>query len=128
MGWKGDQYFYSKRTLRTIAENYPLSDGLPTFWGQITNPWALAEYKADFDMALNSIGRGRWVGLDGLKFKDYRYYGMLQQIVIADIFGVSDEKLVGFYNTSWIPRLRSYAYFKMMEYLNGEKRRIMEGK
>ena len=103
-----------------IAENYTnLYDGLPlSLRSEVTNLWALAEFKADFDMALKSIGKGEWAGkID--KFKDYKYYGRLQQIVIADILGIDDYELegMGFYD---IPRLRGYAYYLMCKSLNEE--------
>ena len=118
MGWIDDQFFYSKRLLRRIAENYPLSDGLPMFGGQITNPWAIAEYKADFDIALNSLGKGKWEGAIR-DFKYYRNFGRLQRIVIAEVIGMEDDELVGFYD---VPRLRSYAYYLMTKRLNEEVR------
>ena len=121
MGWQGETYYYSVKILRVIAENYTsIYDGLELRPGHlITNPWALAEFRADFDVALQSIGKGKWTGnIDGRKFKDYHYYGRLQRIVIADIFGVTDSELegLGFYS---IPRLRGYAYYLMVCSLNG---------
>jgi len=116
MGWINDTYFYSKRTLKTIAENYTtLYDGLP-LRSEVTNLWSLAEFKADFDIALSSIGRGKWSG-EILQFKEYRHFGRLQQIVIADILGIDDYELegLGFYS---IPRLRGYAYYLMVTHLN----------
>ena len=121
MGWQDETYFYSVKILRVIAENYTsVYDGLEFRPGHlITNPWALAEFRADFDVALQSIGKGRWTGnINGHKFKDYYHYGRLQRIVIADIFGMSDYALegLGFYD---IPRLRGYAYYLMCCVLNG---------
>ena len=120
MAWRGDKFYYSIKMLKTIAENYTsLYEGLEFRSGQLeTNPWALAEYKADFDIALQSIGKGRWTGSIS-KFRDYRYYGRLQQIVIADILGRQDFELreLGFYS---IPRLRACAYSCMKESLNGK--------
>lgn len=88
------------------------------------NPWKIAEYKADFDMALNSIGRARWTGeLESGRFSDYKRFGRLQRIVIADILNgdnlkISDWELeeMGFYN---IPRARGLAYRWMANFLNG---------
>lgn len=118
--WVGNQFFYSKRLLKTIAESYAnLYDGLPTLRGQIINPWVIAEYKADFDIALSKLGRGHWD--DNLKaFKYYRHFGRLQQIVIADILGIDDYELahLGFYD---ITRLRGFAYYSMRTILNGGK-------
>lgn len=123
MAWKDDTFYYSVKVLKTIAENYTsLYEGLEFRSGQlIVNPWALAEYKADFDMAMQSIGHGKWTGnLDTHKFKDYHYYSRLQQIVIADIFGIKDWELesLGFYS---IPSLRGYAYYLMVKHLNEEE-------
>ena len=119
MGWNGNEYFYSKHTLRTIAANYlNIYEGLPLSLNEeVVNPWALAEYKADFDMALRNIGRGRWIGEKG-EFKSFRHYGRLQQIIIADIMGIDDYELedLGFYDIS---RLKGYAYYLMQIYLNG---------
>jgi len=120
MVWRDDKFYYSTRILKVIAENYTsLYDGLEFRSGQlISNPWALAEYKADFDVALQTIGQGNWTSNLG-KFKDYHYFDRLQQIIIADIFGITDYELegLGFYS---IPRLRGYAYFQMVKVLNGE--------
>ena len=122
MGWENNRYIYSKRILKVIAENYgSLYDGLPLspHWEE-TNPITLAEYKADFDRALNSIGRGHWQGnLNGYKPQDYRHYGRLQQLIIADILGAGEQELLrmGFYD---IPRLRGFAYYLMTRFLNGE--------
>lgn len=121
MGWQGNEYFYSKRTLRLIAANYTnIYSGLPlSLNAEITNPWALAEYKADFDMALKGIGKGQWSGLvNGCRFEDFKHYGRLQRIIIADIMGIKDDELerLGFWG---IPRLRGFAYYLMIKYLNG---------
>ena len=120
MGWINDQFYYSKKLLRVIAENYTsIYNGLPRLHSEVVNLWELAELKADFDMALNSIGRGKWDGKMGC-FKDYKYFGRLQQIVIADVFGVNDDYLggLGFWDIS---KMRSYAYYLMYCYLNGGK-------
>ena len=116
MGWRGNQFFYSKRLLKTIAENYcSIYEGLPLSSGEeVTNPWLIAEYKADFERALQSIGRGKWDG-NLTEFKHYRNYGRLQRIIIADILGIGDNELIEF---SQIPRLRGYAYYLMTKCLN----------
>jgi len=84
-----------------------------------THPFSIAEYKADFDRALDDLGRGHWSG-DNISplFKSYRGFGRLQRIVIADIIGVEDSELeaMGFYS---IPRLRGLAYWRMKQFLNG---------
>ena len=116
---RGDEFFYSRHILKTVAENYTqLYDGLSFKEGHITtDPWSLAEYKADFDMALRGIGRGNWVGEIIEEFKYYRNFGRLQRIIIADILGVGDSELVRVH--FWdIPRLRGYAYYLMCKSLN----------
>ena len=117
--WRDDKFYYSTKVLKTIAENYTaLYEGLEFRAGHlVTNPWALAEYKADFDLGVQSIGKGKWTGAIG-KFRDYHYHGRLQQIVIADILGIKDSELggLGFYN---IPQLRGFAYYLMQQILNG---------
>ena len=117
--WKDGQYYYSTRVLKSIAENYlTLDDGLPLSWRvEIYNPWAIAEFRADFDMALRGIGRGKWTGAVQ-DFKYYRNFGRLQRIIIADILKIDDRELtrLRFYD---IPRLRGYAYYLMRCFLNG---------
>ena len=74
---------------------------------------------ADFDMALDKIGKGKWTGLiDDLKFSDYKRFGRLQWVVIAGIIGIEDYELegLGFYQ---IPQLRGRAYKWMVNCLNG---------
>ena len=116
--WINDQFYYSQRLLRAIAENYSsLYEGLPTRHGELVNPWALAEFKADFDLALQSLGRGNWMGDIDRTFKDYNNFGQLQRIIIADIMGIETNTLEGqgFYN---IPKFKAYAYRLMVKYLN----------
>lgn len=85
----------------------------------IINPWQIAEYKADFDMALNEIGKGNWKG-EIREFKAYKMFGRLQQVVIADIICFRDYDLVrlGFYRIS---NLKSIAYSRMVNFLNDGK-------
>ncbi len=119
--WRNDRFFYSKKLLRTIAENYTsIYDGLPRLNSTIVNLWELAEYKADFDMALAIIGRGKWVGDIEGKFKAYRNFDRIQRVVIADILGVSDDELegLGFWD---VLKMKSYAYYRMLVFLNGDK-------
>uniref|UniRef100_A0A6M3JK26 Uncharacterized protein n=1 Tax=viral metagenome TaxID=1070528 RepID=A0A6M3JK26_9ZZZZ len=119
--WDNDEYLYSSRVLRVIAENYvTLYDGLSFRDGDlVSHPMSLAEFKADFDMALSHIGRGCWVGAIG-EFKNYRQHGLHQRVIIADILGVPDGELyrMNFHN---IPRLKVVAYSRMRRYLNGEE-------
>ena len=119
MPWVGNEFRYTKRLLKAIAENYiPIYEGLPLSYGEVvTNPWALAEFRADFDTALNNIGKGKWTGRIS-QFKDYHYFGWLQQIIVADILGVSDHTLT-VYGFRDIAGLRGYAYYRMANFLNG---------
>jgi len=120
MGWKEDRYFYSIRVLRTIAEYYAqlYINGIELRNDNITNSIVLAEFKADFDVSLDAMGRGRWRGIKSSEFKDYHHFSRKQQIVISDILGLSDRELMsyGFYD---IIKLRMTAYSKMKAYLNG---------
>jgi len=133
--WKGDEYVYSKKILKKVAGNYEhiydrivlavytvILDGY-----KVEREWCirgeqvLIEYKADFDMALNELGKGRWTGeIEGCEFRDFRYFGRLQQVVIADVYGIDDATLedMGFYN---IPKLRGLAYWRMTQLLNGKE-------
>ena len=124
--WDNDTgiYYYSSRVLKTIAECYQLlyDDGLSFRPGStLTDPQAIAEYRADFDVALDHIGVGDWYGVFSPDFKHYRNYGRFQRIVIADILGITDEELTRLHYEN-IPRLRGYAYHLMVKYLNGEDR------
>lgn len=116
MPWEGETYIYTKGILKAIARNYfSLYDGIPTVSSQITNPWAIAEYRADFDNALNLIGKGKWKGVPVPAFSQYKGFGKFQQIIIADVLGMKDEELP-FYR---IPQLRGRAYSWMADKLNG---------
>ncbi len=45
------------------------------------------EYKADFDRALNALGKGEWDGkTENHKWGEYRGFGRLQRLVIGDIY------------------------------------------
>lgn len=115
---ENENYRYSAATLYAIAKNYQyIYDGLP-LGGLITDAWSIAEFKGDFDSALQRIGRGKWMGLSSVDFKYYRGYGRLQQMIIADILGIRQWELMqrGFIN---IPQLRGHAYWLMKFYLNG---------
>ena len=117
--WVGDKFLYTKGLLKKIASSYDnIYGGLPLLRGEITDPFAIAEFRADFDLALNSIGRGKWNGVTSGNFKDYRHLGRLQRIIIADVMGINDWKLegLGFFDSA---RLRGYAYSLMAKYLNG---------
>ena len=114
MPWqKDDTYSYSIGELKQIAAHY--EDYGP---GRGFN---IIEYKADFDMALTAIGRGYWDGrIEGKKFGMFKGFGRRQQMIIADIFGISNSELwrMGFYS---IGKLRYRAYTEMANHLNGGK-------
>ncbi len=118
--WNGDRFYYSVKILKAIAGSYSiLYDGLSfRETSEIVNPISLAEYKADFDTALRGIGRGKWEGDIKGDFGDYKGFGKLQRVIIANILGIPDKGLTGFYD---IPKLRSIGYHLMKAYLNGEE-------
>jgi len=69
MPWVNDKFYYTNGTLRAIAGGYDtVSEVLMIGDYQIVNPYALVEFKADFDMALDSIGKTEW---DSLTSTDY---------------------------------------------------------
>jgi len=119
VGWSVDKltYTYTVGTLRRIADYYCSLYNQEFFHPQ-ADLFALAEYKADFDLALSAIGRGHWIGLENTDFRAYRYFGKAQQVVIADILGVTDYELrgLGFYQ---VGQLRGKAYKWMADFLNG---------
>lgn len=118
--WNGDEYVYAKKTLKAIAEGYrEIYEGLALSWrSEIVNEWSIAEFKADFDMALDSIGRGRWSGdIEGKEFRDYRHFGRLQRVVIADIFDIDDKTLEGL-GFIRLENMRGIAYSRMAHNLN----------
>ena len=119
MPWIKDEFIYTKGILKAIAENYSdIYSGLPLSWKtEVYNPWLIAEYKADFDRALSALGKGHWNNNHSSEFKNYKHFGRLQQIIIADIIGIKDDELegLGFYN---LLSLRRYAYWLMIQYLN----------
>ncbi len=108
--WKGTDLIYTPALLRLIAGSYTGLDrtGLALTSETITNPYALIEYKTDFDLALRHIGPGQWSG-ELHEFSYYRRYGKLQRLVISDIMGFEvDARLLG------------YAYYLMANFLNGK--------
>ena len=105
--WVDDVYFYSVKTLKIIAWSYKtIYEGLPLYY-EVHNPFKLAEFKADFDRALSAIGRGKWTGINGFKISNYRGFGKLQKVVIADIIG------------EYVTGNGGLAYRWMANYLNG---------
>ncbi len=112
MAWVGNKFRYSPTKLRKFAGGYKEIDYDLRFnrWGE------LAEVKADFDNALDGIGRGRWTG-PLRKFKFYRNFGDYQRIVIADILGKTDAELTKM-RFDDIIGLRKAAYRMMCQFLN----------
>jgi hypothetical protein len=112
MAWVGNKFRYSPSKLKKFASGYTLIDYDLRFnrWGE------LAEIKADFDCALDGIGRGRWTGAIR-KFKSYRNFGDYQRIVIADVLGISDGELTRL-RFDDIIGLRKMAYRMMCQFLN----------
>ena len=121
MPWVSDtEYVYMPRTLDAIAQGYEsiyshLDLGVHT----VTSMDRLIEYKADFDIALSSIGRGHWDGLNESDFMTYSDFGRWQRVIIARILGIDDYELqaYGFYQ---VPQARGAAYSSMCKILNGE--------
>ena len=130
--WIRDNFRYSRWLLERIAASYQhiydrivLSSYTETLDGSrierertISNRINLIEYKADFDRALSAIGTGQWEGIKGLKISNYKGFGRLQKVIIADVLGINSWELeeIGFYR---IPQIRGYAYHLMADRLNG---------
>lgn len=124
-------YFYTKGMLYAITRSY---ENLYTVGieieitadivARISEPLSVMEFKADYDLALRSIGRGDWRGLTSLDFGHYRSYGRQQQTVIAAILGMGDYELQGrgFYQ---IDQLRGSAYSRMLAFLNNSSTKIV---
>lgn len=77
------------------------------------NPWKIAEYKADFDIALDAIGRGHWVG-EIMEYKYYRNFSKYQRLIIADICGIPIEDT----GIDYAFQLHGRAYGKLKRFLN----------
>ena len=129
MPWKGSnlEYFeYTPQQMRDIAACYGslYEDGLEFtqrsgLFSLVNNPYSVVEFKADFDTALDNLGRGHWDGrIDGNAFQNYGYFGTLQRVVIAQICGYEDWELeeFGFYQ---VPQLLGRAYSWMAKQANG---------
>jgi len=112
MPWINDytEFYYSRRLLQTIAGNYETlySEGLPVSESRvITDPNSIAEYKADFDLALSKIGRGQWQGY----LEKLRPFGKFQRLIISDIYGIP-------MTINYAPQLLGRAYGAMARVLN----------
>jgi hypothetical protein len=122
--WKGLDYHYSKMVLKAIAAFYG-QDTIYTVLDRIVarDPCSVTEYKADFDRALNQIGRCKDWGnqdIEDVKWKECRKYGIWQQLVIADCIGATDEDVRRMrLPEDQIPKLTGQAYGAMARFLNG---------
>jgi len=112
MAWVNDRFYYSIGILKRIAENY-IHLYHDASWKSL---FALVEFKADFDRALDSIGKGKWTGKVE-DFRKYKYFGKKQQVVIADILGMRDYELEN-WGISEARKLRHKAYKSMVKVLN----------
>lgn len=133
MAWDKDKqiYFYTSGVLRAVASCYVnlYEDGLIFRDDKaLRDVWALADYRADFDVALSSLGK-RFEYL-GAPLKDYHGYNDLQLSVISDIvYGVLDEQIRDYamekdltsLGKRYIIYMRGGAYRLMCKYLNGGK-------
>lgn len=110
-------YTYKVGTLRAIADHY-CSLYNQEFFHPREDLYSIALFKADFDVSLSAIGKGHWTGIVNSDFRAYRHFSRMQQVVVADIIGITDYELKawGFYKIS---QLRSRAYREMASYLNG---------
>jgi len=119
MPWINDTYYYTRGIVNAIVEWYCLLYDRQMQIGpyQITHLFTLVEFKADFDIALDSIGRGEWRGLTSHNFNDYRQFGRMQRVIIASILGITDYELQSFgFNDA--KQLRYEAYKRILGVLN----------
>lgn len=133
MGWDKERlrYFYTRGMLYAITRSYKnlYTVGIEIviavdIVARIGEPLSVMEFKADYDLALRSIGRGDWRGLTSPDFGYYKHFGKQQQTVIADLLGISDYELQGrgFYQ---IDQLRGSAYSRMLAFLNNSLPQIV---
>ena len=120
MPWVSDtEYVYTKGVLDAIAIGYKsIYEYLDLGFHTVTSMDRLIEYKADFDLALDSIGRGHWTGLNETDFMTYSDYGREQRVIIARILGIEDYELQA-YGFRHVPQVRGRAYWEMCNFLNG---------
>jgi hypothetical protein len=111
-----DNFRYSNRVLRTIAENYLqlYLDGL-SFKDTVIDGFELAEFICDFENGVSSLG-SKFVLLP--EFKDYNC-NQFQKIIYADIFNIQDSELFERYHIVNPERMRHISYSKIKRYLNG---------
>ena len=104
-------YYHTMRRLELIAYSYKDLIG-----------GDLLSAKIDFDLALNSLGHGKWDGMewdDGeprTRLEDYRGFGNLQIVIIADVLGYKNEDLEA-YGIKNPPNWRRRAYRRMRDFL-----------
>lgn len=121
--WVEDKYHYTKGELKNTALHYKDYTLLKTPSPEVDSNKDklrrdLISRKIDFDRSLNAIGKGKWSGTNFLdEGCDFKSFGKLQQVVIADILGINDWELerMGFYD---IHRIRGFAYSCMADFLN----------
>jgi len=97
MGWQADGYHYSIGVLKDIAHSYDtIYDGLELTYKDITyatiyNPWALAEYRADFSMALEKLPFDmRSIvkkDMGGYRIRDYKLLNSAYRTMTATLNG-----------------------------------------
>ena len=120
--WHNDIFYYTRGILKDIARCYDgIYGGLTINEHYISNDFDVAEFKADFDRALDELGKAKWNGLSSLSFNRYKHFDKKQRIIIAYILGLrSDYKL-----ESWgFWEARKYRYKvlnEMVSILNGGK-------
>lgn len=104
MAWREGYYYYTVRLLRYIADNWNslYTDGIEFSEERATtNPFDIAEFRADFDISLHSLSKRQ------------------RKVIEADRDGVSDNVLEqrGYWE---IKKFRRQGYHLMKLYLNGE--------
>ena len=121
MPWVSDtEYIYTPKVLDAVAVGYnSIYERLDLGVHIVTEMDRLIEYKADFDLALSSIGRGHWDGLNETDFMSYSDCGRWQRVIIARILGIDDFELQA-YGFWQVPQARGAAYSSMCKILNGE--------
>ena len=122
MPWIEDRFYYTRGILKDIARCYDgIYGGLTINDHYIVNDFDVAEFKADFDRALDELGRAKWDGITHCNFSQYKYFDRKQRIIIAYILGLrSDDKLEawGF----WEARKYRYKVLNEMVSILNERR------
>ena len=101
MGWHKGKYYYSVWLIRYLAEHWDnlYDDGIGFEDYEDTNPWSIAEYRADFSIAIKKVGR------------------RMRKSIEEYIKGTPDRvmEMRGYYE---VASLREKAYVAMVETLN----------